>query len=215
VWLDDKVAVTLAAMHDLERRHGPGTPLLVHTDLTVTDADLQVTAPSLKHAQQLAGGETRLARIVTQNTVTGCTTMVNRTLAELVRPPFEPVVMHDWWLATVAAAFGTLGYVDRPTVRYRQHGENVVGARPSRGLRYKVNRLLDREGVTESLTASYAQAAAFLAHFGPRLSPDQRALLADVASIPRLPKLARLCVLRRHGLWKNTVARRLGQLLYV
>jgi glycosyltransferase involved in cell wall biosynthesis len=215
VWLDDKVARTRARMAELEAELGTATPILVHTDLMVAHRDLRVAAPSMMAAQQLDGRETRLGRLLAQNTVTGCTVMVNRALADLVDEPFDDVVMHDWWLALIASAFGGIGFVDTPTVLYRQHEANVVGARPSRGLRYKLDRLLDKEGVTSSLTASYSQASAFLTHLGSRLSPAQAELVADFAAIPTLPKSARLRLVRRHGFWKNTLARRLGQILYV
>jgi hypothetical protein len=42
--------------------------------------------------------------------------------------------MHDWWLAQCAAAAGHIAYLPRPTVRYRQHGANVVGARGFAGI---------------------------------------------------------------------------------
>ena len=48
-----------------------------------------------------------------------------------------------------------------------------------------------------------------------RLSPEQLGMLRAYVSIPRLGKLGRISVLRRHGFWKNTLARRVGQLLYV
>lgn len=153
----------------------------------------------MMQAQQLDGRESRLARLVTQNTVTGCTVMVNRALVDMVRGPFDAVVMHDWWLAMIASAFGAIGFVDTPTVLYRQHEDNAVGARPSRSLEYKVNRLLDKEGVTRSLRDSFAQAE----------------MLRAFTSVPRLGKAGRLRVLRRYGFWKNTVVRRLGQILYV
>ena len=35
--------------------------------------------------------------------------------------------MHDWWLAILAAAFGKIGFVETPTILYRQHGSNQVG----------------------------------------------------------------------------------------
>ena len=215
VWLDDKIAVTLQRMMEMERRHGADTPLLVHTDLTVTDAGLRVTSRSMMDAQQLDGSESRLARLVTQNTVTGCTVMVNRPLADLVREPFDGIAMHDWWLAVIASAFGAIGFIDSPTVLYRQHGDNAVGAKPSRGLSYKLNRLLDREGITGGFTASFAQAAAFLEHFEDRLSDVQVEMLRAYVTIPRLGKAGRLRTLRRHGFWKNTAVRRLGQVLYV
>jgi glycosyltransferase involved in cell wall biosynthesis len=215
VWHPDKITRTLARMTELEVRHGAGTPLLVHTDLTVTDADLHVTAASMAHAQQLDGAESRLARVSVQNTVTGCTVMVNRPLADLVSPPFDSVAMHDWWLAMIASAFGAIGFVDSPTVLYRQHGGNVVGARPSRSLGYKANRFLDKAGVRDSLRASYAQAAAFLTLYEGRLTPEQTELLRAYVAIPGLGKLGRIRAIRRHGFWKNTAARRLGQLLFV
>ena len=43
--------------------------------------------------------------------------------------PLRTVVMHDWWLALVAAAFGTLIFLDTPLVHYRQHDANTIGAK--------------------------------------------------------------------------------------
>lgn len=214
VWLPDKVEVTLARMRELEATLPPGAPALVHTDLSVVDADLQVRERSLVHSQVLDAETSRLASIVTQNPVTGCTVMVNRALADLVAPPFAGVAMHDWWLALLASAFGGIGFVDRPTVLYRQHGANTVGARSARTLRYKIARALDREGVVTSLRASYAQAAAFLTRYGERLTPDQAAVLEAAAHMTDKGKVARLAALRRHGLWKNTLVKRVGQVLY-
>ena len=78
-----------------------------------------------------------------------------------------------------------------------------------------MTRRLDKDGVTSSLAASYAQASALLESFGARLTDERAKLLTDFVSIPQLGRPARLRVLRRHGFWKNTAARRLGQVLYV
>lgn len=214
VWLPDKVEVTLDAMAALERRLGPGVPALVHTDLSVTDTELRVVESSLVRSQLLDVNATGLAAIVTQNPVTGCTVMVNRALADLVAPPFTGVAMHDWWLALLASSFGGIAFVDRPTVLYRQHGGNAVGARSARTLRYKVSRALDRRGVVESLSASYAQASAFREHYRDRLDDDRAELLDAVATMPQRGKVARLATMRRHRLWKNTLVKRAGQVLY-
>jgi hypothetical protein len=214
VWLPDKVEVTLAAMRALELRLGDGVPALVHTDLSVTDAELHVVEPSLVRSQLLDAHASRLGALVAQNPVTGCTVMVNRALADLVAPPFFGVAMHDWWLALVAAALGGLDFVDVPTVLYRQHGANTVGARSARTLRYRVSRALDREGIVASLRSSYAQAAAFLDRYRDRLSPEQVALLEAVAALPARGKIARLRALARYGLWKNKLGKRIGQVLY-
>lgn len=214
VWLPDKIAVTLERMTALEASLGPGVPALVHTDLSVTDADLTVVEPSMVRSQVLEGAETRLASLVIQNPVTGCTVMVNRALADRVGPPFDGVAMHDWWLAVLAAAFGGLAFVDRPTVLYRQHGANTVGARSARSLRYKLQRASDRAGVVVSLRASYAQAAAFLERYRDALTPEQAAVLHAAATLGSQGRLRRIATLRRYGLWKNTWVKRAGQVLY-
>ena len=36
--------------------------------------------------------------------------------------------MHDWWLGILAFSFGKVGYIDEPLVKYRQHGQNELGA---------------------------------------------------------------------------------------
>ena len=46
VWREDRLAKGLAAMRELERRHGGATPLLVHSDLAMIDAAGGEIAPS-------------------------------------------------------------------------------------------------------------------------------------------------------------------------
>jgi hypothetical protein len=63
------------------------------------------------------------------NCVTGCTCVFNRALAlqldEL--PRSDAILMHDWWLYLVAAAFGRVFYDRQSRILYRQHGANQIG----------------------------------------------------------------------------------------
>jgi len=56
VWLEDKIAVTVARMGELEQRFGRDVPMLVHSDLIVTDPDLRVVAPSMMDASSSTAG---------------------------------------------------------------------------------------------------------------------------------------------------------------
>lgn len=214
VWTDDKITVTAARMRQMERELGAETPLLVHTDLTLTDRHLAVASPSMVDARQFDPTERRLGRLLLQNFATGCTVMVNRSLADLVREPFDAIIMHDWWLAMIASAFGAIGFVEAPTVLYRQHGSNTVGAERSQSLAYSLARFRDRDGTARAQNATFAQAESFLEHFGHRLSQEQTAMLRAYASIPQHGKAGHLRVLRRYDLWKNTAARRLAQIWF-
>ena len=99
VWDEDKASLTLSRMREGEARYGAACPLLVHTDLRVADADLKIIAPSFLRYQKLDGNPA-LSRLLAQNSVTGCTMMLNRPLAELLKQaPAEDMLMHDWWAA--------------------------------------------------------------------------------------------------------------------
>jgi hypothetical protein len=68
-------------------------------------------------------------RLLVSNTVTGCTALCNEALLMRALPVPAQAVMHDWWLALVAGAFGRLSYIDAPLLQYRQHGANTIGAK--------------------------------------------------------------------------------------
>lgn len=64
-----------------------------------------------------------------ENVVTGCTIGISQRMRNdvLAGEPYD-VLMHDWWLYLYCSAFGSVFFDDTPTIKYRQHGGNVVGA---------------------------------------------------------------------------------------
>jgi rhamnosyltransferase len=129
VWLPTKAERMLTVAVEQEGRMGAQVPLLVHSDLRVVSPTLDLVHPSYLALQQLDPHEdTRPTRLLFRNAVTGCASLVNRAL--LTRAlPFPRVAMHDWWLAQCAAVFGRIVFVEEATVLYRQHDDNVLGAR--------------------------------------------------------------------------------------
>ncbi len=127
VWHPDKVRDSLRWMRLAEARR-PGTPLLVHTDLTVVDERLNVVAPSFFGLRGL-DPQPALSRLLVQNSVTGCTMLLNRALLRAGLPVPQEAVLHDWWFALVARSHGAVAFWPQPTLLYRQHQANAVGAR--------------------------------------------------------------------------------------
>lgn len=129
VWLPSKLATALAAMHEGEARYGTSCPLLVHTDLTVVSADLGLVSPSFMRSEGIfnPSPDDALTILFTQNFATGCTMLVNRSLLECALPIPKEAIVHDWWLALVAASCGHMLYLDQPTIMYRQHESNAIG----------------------------------------------------------------------------------------
>ncbi|MFC5469669.1 glycosyltransferase family 2 protein [Cohnella suwonensis] len=127
VWLPDKVKWTFEKMIFFEEKEGD-LPILIHTDLLVTDPELNIISKSFWAYQNLDPRFTEINRLLVQNVVTGCTMMINKRLASLSLPIPSTSIMHDWWISLVASLFGKIGYLNTPTILYRQHFSNHVGA---------------------------------------------------------------------------------------
>ena len=213
VWLPEKVSRTLAAMQDLERSRGTGTPLLVHTDLKVVDERLQPVADSLwrfQYSDPVKG--TVLNRLLVQNCVTGCTVMINRPLRDLALPLPAEAVMHDWWLALVAAAFGAIGRVPEATILYRQHRENDTGARQW-STDYAGQQLTHLREQRSIMARLQRQGAAFLEGFHDRLTPAQREMLSIYARLDSFNGLLRRWYLVKYRFFYTGLLRNLGRLI--
>jgi O-antigen/teichoic acid export membrane protein/glycosyltransferase involved in cell wall biosynthesis len=185
VWFSDKVEVTLQKMRQTEQWAGKETPILVHTDLCVTNTSLQILDSSFWHYQHLDPGHDDLRQICMQNMVTGCTVMMNRALLQKALPIPKCILMHDWWLGLVASAFGVIRFIPQATIFYRQHGNNDTGAKKF-GLTYVLQAFLRIKSNTEFwrlLQRNQRQADVFLTSFHRDLSPDQAKDLQRFASM--------------------------------
>ncbi len=212
-WLPDKISLSLAKMMQLENSYGEVTPLLIHSDLKVVDDRLRAIAPSLWQFQQnnpyLAK---QLHRSLMQNAVTGCTVMINKSLKAISQPIPQQAAMHDWWLALVAIAFGQVGLVEQPTVLYRQHSQNEIGAQGWTGnhLAAKALRFWQREELKTSLADIEQQAQAFAEQYGHGLSAKQLAATRSLATLSRQNPLEKRLRLIRHQTLKTGFSRNLG-----
>ncbi len=205
VWLPDKIALSLEAMRALEEEHGRDMPLLVHTDLTVVDSDLEILGDSSFDYQGIDPTRNDLGSLLVVNTVSGCAAMANRALYEAARPIPREAIMHDHWLALVAAALGRIRCIENSTVLYRQHGGNAIGA-----TRWSAPTILRRiretllEDTKRRLVQRFCgQAAALLVHCGAAMTPEQYRTTAALADLWRVGRWQRIPLLRRNGLLLN------------
>ncbi len=73
--------------------------------------------------------------IISANVLCGCTMLMVKSFVKLIceesNRPSEIILRlknHDGWIAAVAAVYDGLIFDNRSFIKYRQHGENVVGA---------------------------------------------------------------------------------------
>ncbi len=217
-WLENKISLTLNKMRRMEKKLGRQTPLLVHTDLSVADKDLNKTAESFFEYQGLDKRAKSLEKLLAQNNITGCTVMINKALCRLCAKTFpkdleSAVLMHDWWLGLLAAACGSIGFVDAPTILYRQHGSNELGAVDTKSPKYII-RCLKMRKTTGRLGATYIQAAALYAALKDSADDKTLAVIKRFVTIPAMNKIARIYTIIKYGYKKQNFVSLLGQLIF-
>lgn len=213
IWLPDKIETTLKKIYEMEAVYGKSTPLLVHSDLTVVDEELRVISDSFMKTIMADYSKTSLNSLITQNTLTGCTAMYNRALAELITAKPEYMIMHDWWLMLTAAAFGQIGTVNEPVILYRQHGNNEVGAKKVNTLSHMIQKIVYHREMSDAIKQTYAQADSFLKAFGAKLTESQRELLENYAALSEQPRLKRLITMFRYKTFKHGFLRKALQII--
>lgn len=130
VWTPDKLERLTGRAIQLERS-GCAAPYLVHSDLELADAELRGLGISYLEHQGLKLPESGQYRtLLVQNYIPGCSMLFSRDLLDLALPVPGEAVMHDWWLALLASAAGSLDFEPSRTVLYRQHSGNQLGSAP-------------------------------------------------------------------------------------
>lgn len=124
-WLSDKIECSLQKM--IEIKGDENLPVLVHTDLLVVDQDLNLLSRSF-------WGKNLTSEVVYKympitNFVTGCTMFFNKAARDCsINFTSDKIIMHDHWVALcVWANQGIIFSISEPTIKYRQHGRNVLG----------------------------------------------------------------------------------------
>jgi len=129
IWIRQKVALLAEAFENRPE------VTLVHTDAILVDAQGRDMKTTLLGELEVTEAEKRTIRtgdafsvFCRRNLVTGATAAFRRTLLQLALP-LPASLYHDAWLASMAAATGTVCLMDISTIHYRQHGSNVVGVK--------------------------------------------------------------------------------------
>jgi glycosyltransferase involved in cell wall biosynthesis len=132
VWLADKTQIAVAALEP----HG-GRPALYCARTIITD----IEGRELSHSP-LFRRPPDFANALVQSIGGGNTMVLNRAAHRLIRKAatWTDFVSHDWFAyLIVAGAGGHVSYDETPHVRYRQHGNNLVGS--NRGWEAQVDRV--------------------------------------------------------------------------
>jgi len=211
-WFPNKVEVTLKKMVELETARGKETPILVFTDYIVADSSL---IPVANDNSQIEKYNLDLPHLLVQNYVTGCLSMINRKLANMIGDYSSQILMHDWWMALIASAFGIVDHVSVATMFYRQHDNNVVGSINVKSLKYILSKITD-PSIKNSFVLYYNQASLLLDRFETISKDDNLKTVLDFIDIGNQKhKIKRIYKLLNGRYLKSDLFRIIGQIILV
>lgn len=194
IWLPDKLERSLAELQDIP----PETPALFCSRSWIADADGNPLRLSPPRSRPIC-----FRNALVQNVVAGNTIVLNPAATRLVQDAAREageIVIHDWWIyQIVSGTGGRIVHDDEPTLLYRQHGLNQIGANDS--VRERAKRIAMiitgrfRDWNEINITA--------LRRSSGRLTPENLSLLNHFAEMRGSTLPLRLWRLGRLGLYRQ------------
>lgn len=136
------------------------TPSLYISALEVVDEELNTIEIKKVSGNHCFEGE------MAKNFATGCTMVFNKKLCDIIKM-YNPeyLIMHDSWITRVCYAIGGNVIIDENTyIKYRQHGNNVVGYKDEGFKKLKkqfkiafVNKVSMRVNIVKELKSGYEE----------------------------------------------------------
>lgn len=194
VWFKNKISRALSTL----TTHAPrDCPAMYCSRYTMTDASLRVLGSS-----PIARRKPRFANALVENVATGCTIVMNHAARDLICKTLPGAsIMHDWWIYQVVSGLGAVFYDPLPTLFYRQHGRNTVGAEIA--FIAKWTKRLRRFRAQRSQLFLTSQAQELRRIFGDRLSSEDRRVLDNfLLSRPNL--VSRLGYISRSEVFRQS-----------
>ena len=214
IWIPEKLEICMLKMQKMEKQYGTSFPLLVHTDLKVVNKNLKVLQDSFMSYQNISGFRDQTSQLLLQNSITGCTVLMNKALKDISIPIPNRACMHDWWLALVASLFGKIGFVDMATVYYRQHDENCLGAQKSDAA-YLISKLKNFRASKLVLHKAIFQSISLNEKYGAILKSDQKKMMDSFSNILNKGMIKKRLILLKYGIGKFGILRNLGLFLLI
>jgi glycosyltransferase involved in cell wall biosynthesis len=193
VWLDEKLEKAITWLktipRDMPAIYFTRTILIGENGEFLGFSPLFKRAPSFQNAlvQNIGGGNT----------------MVFNREAQLLLAATSHVapVSHDWWTYQLVTGVGGIAHYDPlPTVKYRQHAQNLVGSNAGLQQRY-VRSLAFVEGRFMRWNEINIEALDQTRHL---LTPSNLATLDRFARARKTPLLSRLFLLWRAGVYRQS-----------
>jgi glycosyltransferase involved in cell wall biosynthesis len=200
VWEADKLVRAIGVLEqaglDVPALYGSRTSLIDETGKVTGFSPLFPKTPTFRSAlvQSIAGGNTMVFNQKARELLAFCGADVD-------------IPSHDWWLYQVTSACGGHVHYDAyPSVRYRQHTQNVIGSNMGFAARVRRLRML-RQGRFRHWAELNVVA---LTRLRPRMNTENQQIFDLVCKARHRPLLQRAAMFLEAGVYRQTLLGNLG-----
>jgi glycosyltransferase involved in cell wall biosynthesis len=205
-WLPDKIELSVNKMNEYS-----GMPALVYTGLEVVDWELKKMGVSLPEMEKMTPGDLYYKNIIIHNKIAGCTVIINSELRSIaLSGNIDYIIMHDWYLAVIASLCGAIGYIDKPTILYRQHQNNTIGVKIKDFFYWK--KRITNINSNNSWNRRRRQVKNILNLRGIVLPRSVITELTEFSNLNKYSKIKKIYWLLNHKYINGTIIEKLGQL---
>lgn len=145
-WIKDKIEISYNEIVDIEKKITK-KPIIIHTDLSITDEKLNIIYPSLWNFDNLNPENFKnYNHIGICSIVAGATMLFNKETKNITFPVHKDAPFFDHWMAMqIMKKKGVIKSIYRPTVYYRQIGTNLAAilTGEKNTIKYKILNLKD------------------------------------------------------------------------
>lgn len=202
VWHTDKLARAIQSLESTP----PDVPALYCSRTDLINEHGELIGRSRHFTRKPA-----FANALVQNIAGGNTMVFNNAARKLLISAGSDiqVIAHDWWVyIVVSACGGVIHYDENPTLRYRQHSENLIGS--NAGLRATMVRIkMLFQGRLKTWVDANVNA---LQTIVPHMTPDNRELFERFQTARKRSIVPRTIGILRTGIYHQTQLGNLGLL---
>ena len=124
IWYNNKVETSYKRIKAIEEINGKSCPILVHTNSKIMNYETRTKSLFISDYANNSLFENSFFNFFVQ----GSTMIINKFLKIESLPFSKEVYLHDRYLHLITEFIGVRSYIDVPTMDYRQHSSNEIGA---------------------------------------------------------------------------------------
>ena len=206
IWLENKLALCLEELIKLETQF-PTAPCMVYTDMESIEETGKTTANSVWKQLNLHPKYFTLNRLLIQNIPHGCTMGINKKMLALAVPLPPEAILHDQWIALLAAVCGKHSAIYTPLVLLRNHAQNVT--RKKNSLTEKTKRFsanfFSNETYEYFITIRVKQAKALLLRIKTYATPTQIDIINAFIQLENTKGITRKKIILKYQFFRTTI----------